>query len=107
MARVYVRPDLDDIVAHLQGVGAAVHAEGDKIAARAESNLAGHRKTGAAHIEVEHSETDSYVSLVDGTPQNTNALPALAIEYGHKVKTKNGEEWVPGLYIITKAAGFA
>lgn len=105
MARVYIRPDLDATVAHLQGVGEAVHDQGDQIGARAESILAAHRKTGAAHIDVHHSETDSYVSLVDETEQETNAIPAVAIEYGHTDK-RTGEH-VEGLYIITKAAGFA
>lgn len=104
MARVNLRNDLEEVVAHLPGVTAAVHKEGAEIGTRAEGLLAAHRRTGAAHIEVDHSATDSFVSLVDGTPQRSGALPAVAIEYGH---TAPDGTHVAGLYIITKASGFA
>jgi hypothetical protein len=70
-----VRPDAEDIVAHLPGVRAAVRQAADEIAARARANLAKHRDTGDASIEVDRGTTDAHVSLV--------ADAALSIEFGH------------------------
>ena len=85
-------------------VRSAVRNEANDIAGRARALLASHRHEGDSKIETKHGSTDSVVSLVDNTPQETNALPAVAIEYGHTDK-KTGK-FIPGLYIITKAARF-
>lgn len=105
MARVNLRNDLDEIVAKLPGVMASVDSEAGEIGGRANALLAAHRRTGAAHIDVDTAGVDATVSLVDNTPQDSGALPAVAIEYGHTDK-RTGEH-VEGLYVITKAAGFA
>ncbi|MGH3760254.1 DUF5403 family protein [Actinophytocola sp.] len=88
-----------DIVAHLPGVRDAVGEAADEIAARARANLAQHRDSGDATIEVIRGRTDAHVSLVDEA--------ALSIEYGHF--TDNGETdaqvtYVPGLRILRDAA---
>lgn len=82
------------IVSHLPGVRQAVYDKADEIGTRAESRLAGHRRTGRSSIEVEYTRINGLVSLVD--PEN-----AMAIEFGHA----RGNTNVEGLYIITGAAG--
>lgn len=88
------------VISGLPVVNAAVRKEAKAIAARAEGRLATHRKTGHAKITVTHGDTDSFVNLEDEA--------ALSIEFGHF--HDNGEinaviTYVPGLYIITGAAG--
>jgi hypothetical protein len=104
MGRVNMRSQafIVEEVAKLPGVRDAVREVGGEIYFRAEANLAGHRDTGAAHIEI--SDTDYYdhwgvtVSLIDEA--------ALAIEFGHYVRMGNGfPRYVPGLKILRKAAG--
>lgn len=105
MAKVRVYRNVSETVAHLPGVQAAVDAQGAEIASKAESLLAAHRRTGAAHIEADYSGIDATVSLVDNTAQSSGALPAVAIEYGHR--DKRSGKFVEGIYVITRAAGFA
>lgn len=93
---------INKIVSHEVGVRDAVHQEAVSIAGRAERNLAPHHKTGRAHIEVGQGKVDSFVSLVDPA--------AISIEFGHFMD--NGEieaeiTYVPGLYVLTRAAGLA
>ncbi|SRR6266498_3687056 len=94
-----VRRDADEIVARLPGVRAAVRAAAREIGARARANLAQHRHSGDAEIEVTYGRADAHVSLVDEA--------ALSIEYGHF--TDNGEldaevTYVPGLRVLRDAA---
>ncbi|WP_158881988.1 DUF5403 family protein [Amycolatopsis anabasis] len=86
---------VNKIVSHQPEVRAAVRFHAERLGAKAESLLDPHRKTGNAHIEVEHHDVDSFVWLVDEAARH--------IEYGH-VHNITGE-WVEGLYIIHKAAG--
>ncbi|WP_192827111.1 DUF5403 family protein [Actinopolyspora erythraea] len=102
---VRINRDVEDTVSHLPGVVQSVRSEAKDIETIARVLLSSHRRTGAAHIELTHRKPDSFVSLVDNTDQNTKAIPAVAIEYGH-TDTRSGT-YVPGLYIITRASGFA
>lgn len=94
-----VRPDLERMLAHRPGVRKAVRRLAEEVAASARADLATHRVTGDARIEVEHHDTDSIVSLVDKA--------AMSIEYGRAGYTTPGGRSVgpaEGLFIITKAA---
>ncbi len=82
-----------DTVAHLPGVRDAVHDTADEIADHARANLAQHRHSGDASIEVTRGRTDAHVTLVDDA--------ALSIEYGHF--TPDGTP-VPGLRLLRDAA---
>lgn len=84
---------MNHTISHLSGVMSAVHNKGRQIGSAASSNLAAHRNTGAAEIEVRIEDTDVVVSLVDEA--------AVSIEFGHF--TENGE-YVRGLYPVTRAA---
>ena len=86
-----------DMVAHLPGVIHSVYANARTIGAEAEQRLTMHRyykDDNAAEIEVERGDVDSFVSLID-----PGAVP---IEFGWR--TPAGEI-VPGLHIVTGAAG--
>lgn len=88
-------------VSHLPGVGAAVYEHAQKIAAKAEVNLAAHRYPGddtMSFIDVTRGTVDSFVNLED------TGTGALGIEFGYRAK--NGKI-VHGLHIITGAAGLA
>lgn len=100
---------INGTVAHLPGVQAAVSASSEEIGAKARGNLAIHRLTGHARIEVEHSvpsdygdygDIDAVVWLVD------QGGDAAAIEFGHR-HNRNRKVWVEGKYIVTGAAGLA
>ncbi|WP_433038639.1 DUF5403 family protein [Actinomycetospora sp. CA-053990] len=90
-----VSPRTADIVAHLPGVIRSVRGEAEEIGARAGAQLSQHRATGNAEIEVSSGRVDSFVSLVDPA--------ALSIEFG--AFNERAERYVPGLYIVTRAAG--
>lgn len=91
MARVY--RSCAEVVAALPGVRDEVHHVAEIGAANAEMRLAAHRETGNAKIELEATEKDSLVSLVDPA--------ALSIEFGGwNVWAK---KYLPGLYIVTGA----
>ena len=87
-------------IAHLDGVVGSVQAEGGVIAGKAKANLAAHRDTGAAHIELDREDTDAIISLVDEA--------AITIEYGREegvdsIGRKQGA--MQGLHILGRAAG--
>ena len=87
-------------ISHLEGVKAAVLAEAEIGGARARANLAGHRHSGRASISVTQGDVDAFLNLDDPA--------AMSIEFGHWVKGKfedNQPQFVPGLYIISEAAG--
>lgn len=74
-----------------------VRAVAAGLAASASSDLAAHRDTGAAHIEVTHLIPDALVSLVDPA--------ALPIEYGHGGYKRRNGGWVGasnGLHVLGK-----
>ena len=89
------------VVSGIDEVKDAVDSEAREIGRRAEARLASHRETGNARIEVDTSGKDALVSLVDRA--------ALSIEFGHYVVNQYGPtgKHVPGLYIVTGAAGLA
>lgn len=91
---------MNRVVSHQDGVKAAVYSQAVEIHGRAESRLSMHRDTGKARVTITRGDTDAFVNLEDRA--------ALSIEFGHAVKGKyaGGEvKYVPGLYIITGAAG--
>jgi len=92
---VHIEEDCNEIVAHLDGVIAAVYATAQQGAARARAILASHRHTGASSIEVSQGDVDSYISLVDPA--------AISIEFG-RVGTM-GRGTSQGVFAITKAFG--
>lgn len=100
MAVVY--PTCNAIVADLPGVRLAIRAEAAEIQFRAETMLAEHRRTGNARITVEYHDKDAIVSLED--PGDPNFNNAVAIEFGHFHNWTG--EYIPGLYILSAAAGF-
>ncbi len=88
------------IISHLDGVVDAVAEEAKEIGVRAKARLTAHKYSGAAQVTVTHGDVDSFVNLDDPA--------ALSIEFGHMVKGKFEDDepkFVPGLYIITGAAG--
>lgn len=89
------------VVSGIDEVKDAVDSEAREIGRRAEARLASHRETGNAHIDVNTRGKDALVSLVDRA--------ALSIEFGHYVVNQHGPtgKYVPGLYIVTGAAGLA
>ncbi|CRK59073.1 hypothetical protein [Alloactinosynnema sp. L-07] len=93
MAKVY--DGTDDFVAHLPEVRSEVRKVAEQGAARATAILAGHKHTGAMHIEVTHGiKTDSFVSLVD--PDDG----AVAAEFGHISESGRA---VPGINVLKTA----
>lgn len=91
---------MNTVISHEDGVKAAVQAEAEDIAREAKGNLARHRDTGNASISVTDGDVDAFVNLDDPA--------ALSIEFGHFVKGKyerDTPKYVPGLYILTGAAG--
>jgi hypothetical protein len=107
---VVMYPSGTEDVAKLPGVRDAVREVGGEIYFKAEANLAGHRQSGNARIEI--SDTDYYpnwgvtVSMIDERAANAGGPGALAIEFGHFVRTGNGfPRYVEGLHILGRAAG--
>lgn len=88
---------INRIVSHLPGVGASVHRHAEQIGKKATFYRMQHYAEGEAEIRVEKGRVDSYVSLVDAA--------ALSIEFGH-INARTGK-YVPGLYIVSRAAGLA
>lgn len=100
MAKVQIigQKAMNMILKDKDGVQDAVHDKAEEIGQRAELRLSGHRRTGAANVLVKRGDVDSYVILDDDA--------AMSIEFGHWYTNGNGEpKYVPGLYIITGAAG--
>lgn len=88
-------------ISHLPGVNGSVRQQAQKIGAKAEARLnAHHTPARESEITITHGNVDSFVNLDD--PDN-----ALAIEFGHVlyVNGKRTGRYIPGLYIISRAAG--
>lgn len=102
MVRLISQKAMNRVVSHLPEVVDRVADEAKQVGGRAEARLAAHRHSGNAEVNVTHGDVDSFVNLED---------PAvLSIEFGHLVKGKfetDKPKHVPGLYIITGAAGLA
>lgn len=110
MAKVTMYPSGTEDVAKLPGVRDAVREVGGEIYFKAEANLAGHRHSGNARIEI--SDTAYYpnwgvtVSMIDERAVNQGGPGALAIEFGHFARSSSGfPRFVAGLYILSRAAG--
>jgi len=99
MASMISRKQVNRIVANLEGVKTSVYNRAVVIANKAYANLRSHYYEGESQIQIERHKTDSLVYLVDPW--------AASIEFGHWSVTENQVKWVPGLYIITRAAGIA
>lgn len=107
MARVKLigKKAMNKIIAVQPEVQAAVRSEAATIKHRAEVLLAPHRKTGDHHIEMgknlaaKHGLVDYEVSLVGEAP--------ASVEFGHWLYYygEQTHQYVPGLYIITRASG--
>jgi hypothetical protein len=90
---------INKIVSREPGVRAAVWGVTQEIGARALTIRMAHFAEGEAKIEVTQERVDGHVALVDPN--------AASIEYGHWLVLKDGTvvRFIPGLYIITRAAG--
>lgn len=98
MVRLERDKKINGIVSHLPQVRSEIRNEADERGQRARAKLAGHRRTGRAHVDVEHQSVDSLISLNDESVQ-----AAMSIEYGHSWRGRR----VEGLYILSSAAGLA
>lgn len=89
------------VVSHLDGVHDALGDTAKQVRRSGQSRLEQHRYEGDAKVTITEGDVDWFVNLDDPA--------ALSIEFGHMSKKKNGANghYVPGLYIITKAAGMA
>lgn len=96
MAVVY-RKGLDK---HLAGLAKeATHDTAFELGAQAKADLATHRDTGAADIDMDYTPTDAIISLVD--PEGAE----LSIEFGRgEYTTKDGRHVgaMEGLHILGK-----
>jgi hypothetical protein len=85
MARVYVYPQCNDIVAHQQGVIDFVNHLANEKAAVARGTLMAHRAEGHSEITVTTGDVDSFVNLEDKPSESNSGMPAAAaIEYGNR-----------------------
>lgn len=90
----FVDPRVADLVAHLDGVKAAVVLERDRIATVARELFAAHDHPGRHEITTGTGQTDAVVSLEGPAP--------LAVELGHW--TKDHKKFVEGLHVLGRAA---
>ncbi|MGU3502409.1 DUF5403 family protein [Mycobacterium sp. C31M] len=91
---------MNRVVSHLEGVHDAVGDTSKRVQRSAQNRLAAHRDTGAAEVTATEGDVDWFVNLEDEA--------ALSIEFGHW--TKEGSDsyrFVPGLYVLSTAAGLA
>lgn len=94
MAEVWIT---DEDAAKLPGVRAAVRANTERIAGRAEAILAQHRDEGDAEIDTAYGRVDGFVILSDEGGDRA----AAAIEFGGI--RRDGTPFA-GLYILRRAA---
>lgn len=96
MARVIGQKAMNKIIAPLDEVQDAVEDGAKTLAAKANARLAGHRRTGDHHIDIDrirnvkYGYLDRYVSLKGSAP--------MSVEFGH-INHRGG--YVQGLYIMT------
>lgn len=95
MAEVLNHREMNDFVAHLPAVAAAVEQLAATVEAKAKAKLAEHRQTGRMRVEIERRSPDVLVWLVD--PDGG----AVAAEFGRL--TDNGTVVQP-LNIMAQAA---
>lgn len=93
---------MNELISKMPGVRDAVREHAGEVYFAAVANLAGHRDTGNATIEIDTPSTYDHwgvnIWLVDPA--------ALSIEFGHFVRMSNGfPRFVAGLYILHRAAG--
>lgn len=84
---------LSEIVVNKPPVGRKTYSIAKRVGAKAEAVLAGHRRTGAAKIEVKRGtkRVDAFVTLSDESGDRA----AAAIEFGH-INNRSGK-FVQGL----------
>lgn len=84
MAKVWISPHCNDIVAHLPGVKAEIKATAQAGQQRAKAILAAHRDTGHAKITLTRgTKLDWFVNLDDTASTKAEGGPAAhAIEFG-------------------------
>jgi hypothetical protein len=101
MATVYL--SCNSTVAHLPECRDACSDKAKQVGGVAEGRLAAHHDTGNASVSVTQGDVDSFVNLDDPA--------AASIEFGHwvggKFEDPDNPKFVPGLYIITGAAGMS
>lgn len=88
-------------ISGIDGVHDEVFDYATKSARIAKMRLAQHRHDGDSKVTVTEGDVDAFVNLDDTAGQ----MAAAAIEFGHRAGGANGQ-YVPGLYIISKATGF-
>lgn len=101
-----VQSNLDDKVAHMPEVGAALQRVADAVAVDARAEFARHVASGGflASITIEHGAVDR---LVVAEAEDSKGRPvAIPIEFGHFTNPgKDGSMvWVPGLWMLRAAA---
>lgn len=106
MVEIYYDDEMmNTIISHLGEVNHAVQDKANERGRVAKGRLASHHDTGAAEVTVTHGDVDSFINLDDTAGEGA----AMSIEFGHWVKGKfedpDHPQFVPGLYIITGAAG--
>ena len=91
-------PRLNEIVVNKPPIGRKTHSVAKSVGAKAEAVLAGHRRTGAAKIEVKRGtkRVDAFVTLSDESGDRA----AAAIEFGH-INNRTGN-FVQGLAPLRK-----
>jgi uncharacterized protein DUF5403 len=117
MAKVEMYKSCNQTVSTLPGVRDSVREVGGEIYFKAVANLAAHRHSGNARIEITDAPLTSVggktysnwgitVSMIDEKTANAGGPGALAIEFGHFAKTTTGfPRYVEGLHILGRASG--
>jgi len=101
--KVTIYKNIEGIIAHQDGVQAAVVDTGIEIEYKAKVNLARTRDEGRHHIEgdrplnTKFGTLDYMVSLVGPAPKS--------VEFGHFIHNAAWPRYVAGKYIIMRAAG--
>lgn len=105
-----------ETIAKIEGVRDSVRGEAGEIFWKAQANLARHRQSGNARIDISEASLVSVtgkayenwgvtVSMIDERTANGGGPGALAIEFGHFLVGSDPPRWVPGLNIMRGAAG--
>jgi hypothetical protein len=107
MARLMSEKALNTVVARIPGVHDALGGVARRVAGAAKGRLAVHKFQGHSRITITEGDVDWFVNLDDSRGDHA----AMSIEFGHIVKGKYEDpgkpKYVPGLYILSTAAGLA
>lgn len=96
---VYVNPRIAEIVAHNEGVIAAVRGARDRVESIAEGLFAQHDNPGGHEITARDDRVDALVSLEGPAP--------LSVEFGHWSGQGENRRYVEGLHILGRAVAQA